>query len=173
MKKIFSFLAIIVSMMLMAGCKKYTDITPKGQNLLNKASDLDLLLNVNFSGSVYDHLRQTMLINDNYLLAENVPNVISGVQSINKILLTYDQTGDRAGLTATDSRYEGLYATISKVANIVITMGDQASGDAQLIKQLKAEAYILRAFLHYRLVNIIQTQALPALPILKFQPEQQ
>jgi starch-binding outer membrane protein, SusD/RagB family len=33
-------------------------------------------------------------------------------------------------------------------------MGDQASGDMQLMKQLKAEAYILRAFLHYRLVNI-------------------
>jgi len=153
MKKILSFAAMILIAFL-SGCAKFTDITPKGQNLLNRASDLDLLMNVNFSGSAYDHLRQTLLINDNYLLAENVPNVISGVQSINKILLTYDQTGDRAGLTATDSRYEGLYATISKVANIVITMGDQASGDVQLIKQLKAEAYILRAFLHYRLVNI-------------------
>lgn len=153
MKKILSFAAIII-LTLLFGCAKYTDITPKGQNLLNRASDLDLLMNVNFSGPAYDYLRQTMLINDNYLLADNVPNVISGVQNINKILLTYDETGDRAGLTATDSRYEGLYATISKVANIVITMGDQASGDAQLIKQLKAEAYILRAFLHYRLVNI-------------------
>lgn len=153
MKKILSFAAMILIAFL-SGCAKFTDITPKGQNLLNRASDLDLLMNVNFSGPAYDHLRQTMLINDNYLLAENVPNVISGVQSVNKILLTYDETGDRAGLTATDSRYEGLYATISKVANIVITMGDQASGDAELIKQLKAEAYILRAFLHYRLVNI-------------------
>lgn len=153
MKNILPFAAMILIAFL-SGCAKFTDITPKGQNLLNRASDLDLLMNVNFSGSAYDHMRQTMLINDNYLLAENVPNVISGVQSVNKILLTYDETGDRAGLTATDSRYEGLYATISKVANIVITMGDQASGDVQLIKQLKAEAYILRAFLHYRLVNI-------------------
>lgn len=153
MKNILSLAAMILIAFL-SGCAKFTDITPKGQNLLNRASDLDLLMNVNFSGPAYDYLRQTMLINDNYLLADNVPNVISGVQSLNKILLTYDETGDRAGLTATDSRYEGLYATISKVANIVITMGDQASGDAQLIKQLKAEAYILRAFLHYRLVNL-------------------
>lgn len=154
MKKIFSFLAIIISMMLMAGCKKYTDITPKGQNLLDKVSDLDLLLNVSHSGQPWTYQKQTMLINDNYLYAANVPNAISGVQSLNKIALTYDEAGDRAGLTPTDFPYEGLYGTISKVANVVITMGDQASGDAQLMKQLKAEAYILRAFLHYRLVNI-------------------
>jgi tetratricopeptide (TPR) repeat protein len=153
MKKILSF-AVMITIVFLSGCAKFTDITPKGQNLLNRASDLDLLLNVNYSGQAYDYIRQTMLINDNYLLAENVPNAISGVQSMKKILLTYDETGDRAGLVATDPIYEGLYATISKVANIVITMGDQASGDAQLIKQLKAEAYIIRAFLHYRLVNI-------------------
>lgn len=139
---------------LLSACEKYTDITPKGQNLLSKASDLDLLLNVNYSGQAYDYYKQTMLINDNYLFAENVPNVISGVQSLKKIWLTYDETGDRAGLTATDPIFEGLYANISKVANIVINMGDKASGDAQLIQQLKAEAFVLRAFLHYRLVNI-------------------
>lgn len=154
MKNIFSFVAICSIIALFSGCAKFTDITPKGQNLLNRASDLELLMNVNYSGQAYDHLRQTMLINDNYLFADNVPNAISGVQSLNKILLTYDENGDRAGLTATDPRYEGLYGTISKVANIVITMADQASGDAQLLKQLKAEAYVLRAFLHYRLVNI-------------------
>ncbi|WP_342332595.1 RagB/SusD family nutrient uptake outer membrane protein [Pedobacter sp. FW305-3-2-15-E-R2A2] len=153
MKKILSFVAVII-MALLSGCAKYTDITPKGQNLLNRINDLDLLMNINYSGSAYDYIRQTMLINDNYLLADNVPNVISGVQRMSKILLTYDETGDRASLAATDDIYEGLYGTISKVANIVIIMGDQATGDAQLIKQLKAEAYILRAFLHYRLVNI-------------------
>lgn len=154
MKKILSLATITIGMALMSGCAKYTDITPKGQNLLNRASDLDLLLNVNYSGGSLNYLRHTMLINDNYPQITNVPNAIGGVQSLNKIALTFDEAGDRAGLTATDAVYEGLYGTISKVANIVIEMGDEASGDPQLISQLKAEAYVLRAFLHYRLVNI-------------------
>lgn len=155
MKKILSFVAITIGMALITGCAKYTDITPKGQNLLNRASDLDLLMNVNYNNQGgFNYIKQTLLINDNYPEITHVPNTISGVQSLNKISLTYDETGDRAGLTPTDATYEGHYGLISKVANIVIEMGDKASGDAQLIKQLKAEAYVLRAFLHYRLVNI-------------------
>jgi hypothetical protein len=49
--------------------------------------------------------------------------------------------------------YEGLYRMISTM-NIAISQADVASGDPALLKQIKAEAYIIRAFLHYRLVNI-------------------
>lgn len=144
--------ALVVT--LLVSCAKYTDITPKGQTLLNKATDLDLLLNVDFGGTAFNYITQGMLINDNYPEVANVPNIINGVQSLGKIILTYDEAGDRIGLTPTDSRYEGLYGIITKTSNIVIINGDGASGDPELIKRLKAEAYILRAFLHYRLVNI-------------------
>lgn len=153
MKRIFSF-AVITIVVLASGCAKYTDIVPKGQNLLNKASDLDLLMNIDYTGPFYNHYRQTMLINDNTLDAENVPATISGVQSLKKILLTYDEAADRAAYTPGDAQFEGQYGIISKVANVILDRADEATGDAQLIKQLKAEAYVLRAFLHYRLVNI-------------------
>ncbi|SHM61427.1 SusD family protein [Chitinophaga jiangningensis] len=155
MRNYFYGWAMAVLLLVASGCKKYTDITPKGQNLLNRAADLDLLLNVNYSGTPFTAQKQAILDNDMYLQAVNVPNTISSnVQTINKILLTYDESANRAALTLTDGPYEGLYRLISTVANIVLANADKASGDPLLLKQLKAEAYILRAYSHYLLVNI-------------------
>lgn len=154
MRNILSILIVVVSMVMASGCKKYTDITPKGQNLLNRASDLDLLLNVNYVTNAFTNSKQATLINDMYLVALNVPNTISSAtQTMNKVLLTYDESADRAALTLNDAPYEGLYRIIS-TANIALIQADKASGDAMLLKQIKAEAYIIRAYLHYRLVNI-------------------
>lgn len=155
MRKHIYFWVIAISMVIASGCEKYTDITPKGQNLLNRAGDLDLLMNVNYSGSAFICVKQAILDNDMYLQAYNVPNTISSnVQTMNKILLTYDESADRAALTLTDGPYEGLYQIISTVMNIVLANADKASGDPVLLKQLKAEALIQRAYLHYLLVNI-------------------
>ncbi|RAK36345.1 UNVERIFIED_ORG: SusD-like starch-binding protein associating with outer membrane [Chitinophaga ginsengisegetis] len=155
MRRQIYFWVITISMVIASGCKKYTDITPKGQNLLKRASDLDLLMNVDYSGTAFTCVKQAILDNDMYLHAYNVPNTISSnVQTMNKILITYDESADRAALTLTDGPYEGLYRIISTVANIVLTNADKASGDPVLLKQLKAEAYIQRAYLHYLLVNI-------------------
>lgn len=150
-----TFLWAIAISLIIAGCGKYTDITPKGQNLLNRAADLDLLMNVDYSGNAFNCTRQAILDNDMYLQAINVPNTISsGVLTMNKVLLTYDESANRANLVLTDAPYEGLYKIISTVSNIVVANADKASGDATLLKQLKAEAYVSRAYLHYLLVNI-------------------
>jgi hypothetical protein len=91
-------------MVILSGCKKYTDITPNGQNLLNKASDLDLLMNVNYVTNAFTNTKQSLLANDMYLVAVNVPNTISSAtQTISKVLLTYDESADRAALTPTDA----------------------------------------------------------------------
>ena len=155
MRKIKNTLVAAVAALSLAGCTKYTDITPKGQNLLNKVSDLDLLLNIQYGGPAFSATQIALIDNDAYLQASNVPAAIaSATLTLNKILLTYDVTKDRAALTPTDGRYEGLYGLISKNANIVLAKIDAASGDATLAKTLKAEAYTLRAFAHYLLVNL-------------------
>ena len=134
-----TFLWAIAISLIIAGCGKYTDITPKGQNLLNRAADLDLLMNVDYSGNAFNCTRQAILDNDMYLQAINVPNTISsGVLTMNKVLLTYDESANRANLVLTDAPYEGLYKIISTVSNIVVANADKASADAQLLKQLKA-----------------------------------
>lgn len=138
-----------------SSCAKYTDFVPKGQNLLDRVDDLDQLLNVEYSGSSFNMNRLSLIANDMYLLAYNVPNVISSnVSTMDKVLLTYDETTDRAALTPTDARYDGLYKNITMVANIVLTNAKSAKGDQKLLEQLKAEAYVLRAFMHFLLVNM-------------------
>ncbi|MNX65995.1 SusD family protein [compost metagenome] len=136
-----------------SGCEKYTDITPKGQNLLNKASDIDLLLNAQYSGNAFNNMKQSTLINDMYGQVVNVPVTIAGPINMNKVLLTYDEKSDRAALTVADDNYDGMYEIISKVANITIVNSETASGDKALLNLYKAEAYIIRAYMHYMLVN--------------------
>ena len=138
MKKLLNFLAIVFIISL-TGCAKYTDITPKGQNLLNRVGDLDLLMNVDYSGSAFNFNKETLLIDDNYLYAVNVPNTISSnVLTLDKVFLTYNESADRAALTPTDAQYEGFYKIISTVSNIIFANADNASGDLSLKKQLKA-----------------------------------
>ena len=154
MKKILHILLMSILIAILLSCEKYTDISPKGKNLLNTANDLNLLLNYNYSGNAFFSGLQSMLVNDTYGQFVNVPNSISGPTNLTKILLTYDEKSDRAALTPTDAPYEGLYKIVSSVANIVLTNAETATGDPAMIKQLKAEAFVIRAYMHYLLVNI-------------------
>lgn len=177
-KLIYSLLAASVVFVL-PGCSKFTEITPKGYNVLSSVSDLDLLMNFDYSlnGSVRDTAlaaRTTaqnafqandaeVLVNDIYPRIVNVPNLISlGVKSLDYALVTYDETVDRKTLAVTDIKYEKLYAIINNVCNVVLIKADAAKGDQVKAKQLKAEAYILRAWFHYLLVNFYAKAYNPA-----------
>lgn len=161
MRNIIYSLVILVFVSAISGCEKYTDITPKGQNLMETAADLDLLMNVNYVGIPFEMSNQAYLINDRYPI-NNVAGIInSPSQSLEKILLTYDESADRAGITLSDRSFEGLYKIISTM-NIALMQADIASGDPQLLNQIRAEALVMRAYLHYLLVNIYAKAYNPA-----------
>jgi hypothetical protein len=164
---------------LVQACSKFTEITPKGSNILNRVSDLDLLMNFDYSynATVRDTAlaarttAQTafqtgdaeVLVNDIYPRIVNVPNLISaGVKSLDYALVTYDETVDRKTLAITDVKYEKLYFIINNVCNVVLKNADGASGDRVKASQLKAEAYIIRAWMHYLLVNFYAKAYNPA-----------
>lgn len=160
--KLFAHIALLM-LTLAAGCSKYTDIQPKGKNLLNRVSDLDLLLNYDYAGNSFNFLPQSILINDMYPQVVNVPNLINGTaRELPYMYVTYDQSVKREDLTLTDGPYQGLYSIIANVSNIVIQNVDAASGDKELGQQLKAEAYVLRAYMHFLLVNIFAKAYDPA-----------
>jgi len=166
-------LTIILSLALfgssLTGCKKFTEITPKGSNVLNRVSDLDLLLNFNFSANsasgdtlfakttaqaAFSPYDVGNLVNDTYAFSTNIPSLISSKQqSLNYAYTVYDEAVDRKSLAVTDVKYEKLYFIINNVCNVVLRNADNASGDKTKASQLKAEAYILRAYLHYLLIN--------------------
>ncbi|MRG45041.1 RagB/SusD family nutrient uptake outer membrane protein [Chitinophaga sp. SYP-B3965] len=154
MQKIIYSLVLGSLILLLPACNKFTDITPKGKNILNRVSDLDILLNYNFVTDVF-RFEDANALTDVYPYVTNIPNLLSATsKGLQFALLTYDASIDRVTLAATDAKYEQLYAIINNVANIVLTNADKASGDRMKADQLKAEAYILRAYLHYILVNI-------------------
>jgi hypothetical protein len=157
---------VLGAVLLLAGCNKFTDITPKGRNILNRVSDLDILLNYNFVNTStlgFFKFDETTTLTDGYPYATSVPNILSTpTKSLNYALVAYDETVDRVTLAATDIKYEQLYSIINNVANIVLLNADNASGDRVKANQLKAEAYILRAYLHFLLINLYAKAYNPA-----------
>jgi hypothetical protein len=180
MKKIIYCGIILYSLsFLLQGCTKFTDITPKGANVLNRVSDLDLLLNFNYSyngavtqnslagmtsgGEGFNPNDAEVLVNDVYPYVTNVATLLTGTtRDLNYALVTYNTSIDRKILAVTDGKFEKMYFIINNVANIVIKNADGASGDRVKANQLKAEAYIIRAYMHYLLVNLYAKAYNPA-----------
>ena len=83
----------ILLLMFCVGCSDFTDITPKGQSILNKVEELELLLN--------DEYGQLQSWEPMYLMNDNIPsqNIIDlitrheeGMPSVESVLLTWDET---------------------------------------------------------------------------------
>jgi hypothetical protein len=180
MKKIiFYTIALCGLMFFLPGCTKFTEITPKGSNILSRVSDLDLILNYNFSyngnvaptslagttsaGEAFNPVDAETLVDDLYPTAINITTLLSGsTRDLNFTLVTYNESIDRRNLAISDAKYEKLYFIINNVANVVIKNADGASGDRVKANQLKAEAYIIRAYMHYLLVNFYAKAYNPA-----------
>lgn len=143
-------------LVIFTGCEKFTDVDPKGKNLLEEVAHLDQLLNFQFGGFQELEMNNlSVLINDRYPIITDVPNTISApIKTLASVLLTWDEEGKRAALTASDGIYEECYSIIGKVANPVLLKVDEAVGDREMAARLKAEAYVLRAYFHYLLVNV-------------------
>jgi len=179
MKTIIYTICVIAGLsIIMPSCKKFTDITPKGSNILNRVTDLDMLLNFNYTAnsapgdtlfakttaqaafSAYD---VGNLVNDTYAYSTNIPSIISSKpQTLNYAYTVYDEAVDRKNLATIDVKYEKMYFLINNVCNVVLKNADQASGDRTKANQLKAEAYILRAYMHFWLVNLYAKAYNPA-----------
>lgn len=154
--KSFKFLLAAVGIAVaLSSCESKLDITPKGKTILNKTSELELLLNTPNELGEVDML---CLLDNECYSRENVNNQIYKKNSLDYALLAFDESVDRAGLTANDDIYEGAYTNIN-YANTVIEKADGSEGGSDAKKaQLKAEARIIRAYMHYIVVNIYAAQ---------------
>lgn len=135
---------IWVSMVLFLGaCSDFTEIDPKGKNILNRVEDLDLLLNSEYG--IYFSNLQT-LTSDVYPQVSNIPNLLDeSIKTLKGIYLSWDETANRESLTTSDDTYSGLYQIIGQVANPLLLNVDEAAGDRAMADRLKAEALVLRA----------------------------
>src|SRR5690606_7634593 len=145
MKKL-SYILIITIAFMLSGCEKFTDIQPKGKNLLSSASDLDLLLNDPFSGFSVNRIGYltSAIYFTNIGALKNEP-----IKTFNHALIFWEEDLDRAELRPSCNIYEPIYSVIGRTANPVIARADAATGDRDLANRYKAEAYVLRAWFHY------------------------
>ena len=149
-----NYMIIMVLIAVLTGCEKFTDVKPKGKNVLDKVTDLDQLLNYEYAEAGLDIKDACMLVNDMFPSITNIPNLLSNPAiTMKKVLFTWDEETDRAALATSDSKYETWYKIIGSVANPVLLMADKASGDTRLAARIKAEAYVLRAYFQYLAVN--------------------
>lgn len=149
MKKLLYTLAFTATLAF-GGCEKFTDIKPKGKNLLSSVDDLNLLLNDPYSG--FSVPRTSMLTSSIYFTnigaLEKEP-----IKTFNHSLVFWEENLDRAALRPTCNIYEPIYSVIGRTCNPIISKADAATGDRALANRYKAEAYVLRAWFHYLSVN--------------------
>ena len=152
MKKIICSL-LAVAGLLMSSCESFTDLEPKGKNLLTTTDQLEMLLNTEYDGSAKD---MRLIAGDMIYAFSNIATTISQpVKTRNVIIWTYDEANmdKMAELTSSDTDYSTYYGYIGKIANPILTKVDEASGSDAAKKALKCEALTLRAWSLYILVN--------------------
>ena len=133
----------------------FTEIQPKGKNLLTRVSDLDLLLNYEYNENGYYSTGPSVVLGEMYPQAYNVPNMIAETTpALNAVLITWDETADRLELSNSDGMYTCFYSAIGRIANPVLQQIDNAEGDRATAQRIKAEALVFRAWFHYLAVNI-------------------
>ena len=145
MKKI---IAIVSAALVLASCAEFTDLKPKGVNMLANADELELLLNKEFRDFYNFDMYQ---IPGDILIASvgNIANLLSApTPNRNAILVSWnDSYVERlAELTASDDDYRMLYGYVGQIANPILAAVPFAEGDAAKVAQIKAEALCLRRF---------------------------
>lgn len=136
-----------------ASCSDFTDVQPKGKNLLTTTTQLEMLLNVPFDQDDGDG---PQFVGDKIATLSNIPTLLSQpTPTRNSIILSWDESlqDKMAELTSSDSEYSSYYGVIGTIANPILMNIGAASGDEAMKNQLRCEALTLRAYFHYLLIN--------------------
>lgn len=139
--------------LLTGSCSEFTDVQPKGKNLLSTTDQLEMLLNNEFQISSSD---LQVLCGDMIRSFSNVPTLINQPNKTRAaIIISWDETNQdkMAELTSSDGDYSNCYSIIGKIANPILSHIDAAEGDETTKVKLKCEALVLRAYFHWLLVN--------------------
>lgn len=118
-KTIYSLLAITA--LLFSSCESFTELEPKGKNLLTTTDQLEMLLNKEYEGCSSD-MRQ--MAGDMIYAYSNVATIISQpVKTRNVIIWTYDEANmdKMAELTSSDQDYTNFYGYIGTIANPILS----------------------------------------------------
>lgn len=147
--------AFLGAVLLFTACSDFTDIKPKGKNLLSSTTDLDLLFNNEMSASMTD---MNDVGGDVLYTYSSIPAMLSvDNPSRSAYLIGWKDTDVDIKrlelLTTSDSYYTNFYSYIGRIANPVLQQLNTASGSDAAKNALRAEALTLRAYSHFMLLQ--------------------
>lgn len=155
MKKNILFTAIL-TLLLLGGCKKYTDLTPTGSLLVETANDYYELVSYPNRGYVINNFQY--LVDDMWMKESNFIGV---TPNINTVHFSFNEDIDRVSMITSSNFYDRAYLYINRW-NTIISLVDGSKGDDNIKALAKAEAKVLRAFDHFHLVNVYAKAYNPA-----------
>nr|WP_315401487.1 RagB/SusD family nutrient uptake outer membrane protein [uncultured Sphingobacterium sp.] len=153
MKKNLLIIGLLVGVLMTSSCNKYLDIQPVGTVIPKSESDFRALM-VSAYISYPAHKSRLNLRTDELILDESSTDIAS----IKDLYLWNDQNPDA---TTFPMAWETIYKSIF-YANYVIAEGKNVAGDSEAMQQIRAEAYLIRAYSHFELLNTYSESYNPA-----------
>lgn len=155
--KIYITLAASLLLLISGGCDNQLDIVPKGQTTLERTTDLELLLNQAYNLQVFPYDDLNQICGESIGMAVAVSEVMASSNTLTYAYMAYDETTDRVTLCQEDARYSAIYKYIN-YCNTILDKIDDASGSEDIKPRLKAEARVVRAYMHWLAVGIYAPQ---------------
>lgn len=161
MKKYIIFPLLAVVALMGGGCDSQLDLVPKGQTTLDRTSDLELLLNQTYDlgGFPYDNLSH--ICGEAVSMGESVSSIMAATNTLPYAYMAYDESVDRVTLAQEDVRYSNIYKYVN-YTNTLLAKVDAATGLEERKPQLKGEARVIRAYLHWLAAVMYAAQYDPA-----------
>lgn len=146
MKKLNIFILAIVCMMT-TSCSDFLDVTPVGKVIPTTYEDFRALMtNAYERAGGLNGKSLSSIKGDEFVLIENKES------SLHKDIYIWNDVNQDSKTRQFD--WQQYYKTLMNVNHIIKEGADATKGNTQLINQLLAEAYLLRAYVHFDLVNL-------------------
>ncbi len=145
MNKIIKLAAIVLVVLSASSCKKYLDIEPVGRVIPKSIEDFRGLLTSAYK--IFPAHKSLLAVRTDELLMDEYA---TGFPAYRDIYTWNDNAAD--GLTS-PMPYVSFYTVIFN-ANHVIAEVEKEAGSSAETAQLKGEAYLLRAYAHFELLNL-------------------
>jgi len=145
MKKIIQLFAVAIVLVTFYSCKKYLDIEPVGRVIPTTAADYRALLTAAYTG--FPEHKSLLSVRTDELMLDEYGFDYPLLRDIAK---WNDSSPDAA---TTEFQYVGFYKSIF-YANEVIENIEERAGKTSETDQLKGEAYLIRAYCHFELLNL-------------------
>lgn len=145
MKKIIQLSTALLVLLTLGSCKKYLDIEPVGRVIPETVEDYRALMTSAYS--VFPQHKSLLSVRTDELRLNDFSSDYSSLVDIAK---WNDSSPDAVTV---EFQYNAFYKTIF-YANEVIANVESAAGKNAETEQMKGEAYLLRAYSHFELLNL-------------------